>query len=579
MGERNLIGKASRVIGVVLVVVAVLLSIGLGPMAIEAKAGHMVKIGLLEEPKTLNIWLASDRWSLKVLGQIYHPLYIRDPETLEFVPWLAEEMPVYDEATLSYTVKLRTAKWSDGTELTSEDVAFTGGFINEFKVPRYRYKWNFIKKIETPDKRTVKFYLKEPKAIFLTRTLTTPIVPKKEWVKVAEEARKAEKPLTFLRNYKIEKPVGSGPFALKEWRQGAYLFLQKNKHFFGTGKTINNRLLGPYVDGVIFKVFGTSDAAVLALKKGKLDMFWWNIQSGYLEDLQKEENIRIFSNERSALYYMGFNVRKAPFNDANLRRAIATLIDKDFIISRVLQGNGIKMRSFVPPGNRFYHCPDVRTYGEGLSKEDRIKRAFDILTNAGYSWKVPPVDGMGNVSEGQEIRLPGGQPMEKFTILTPPADYDPTRAMTGMLIQEWLRELGIPASSKPMAFGSLIQQVKTRREFDTFVLAYGALSLDPDWVRSFFHSRNDKKRGRNMSGYKNPEFDRIADESSGAMDKEHRRKLVWEMQKILLNDVPYIPLYNPKMIEAVRKAQYTGWVEMLEGIGNAWSFCQIKPKK
>jgi len=54
-----------------------------------------------------------------------------------------------------------------------------------------------------------------------------------------------------------------------------------------------------------------------------MDMFWWGIQPGYLEDLEKEPGIRLFSNERSALYYWGFNLRRPPFNDVNLRRAIS----------------------------------------------------------------------------------------------------------------------------------------------------------------------------------------------------------------------------------------------------------------
>ncbi len=80
-----------------------------------------------------------------------------------------------------------------------------------------------------------------------------------------------------------------------------------------------------------------------------------------------------------------------------------------------------------------------------------------------------------------------------------------------------------------------------------------------------------------MSGYNNPNFDRIADESADTMNKEKRRALIWEMQKIILTDVPYIPLYNPKLVEATRKGRFTGWVQMLGGVGNLWSFCVLKP--
>ena len=549
-----------------------------GLLGSNAMAANIMKIGMKEEPKTLNIWLARDRWSLRTLSHIYQPLYYRDPKTLDRVPWLAEALPVYDAGTLSYTVKLRPAKWSDGSELTSEDVAFTGNLIKEFKVPRRYAYWKFIKKIETPDNRTVKFHLVRPMAVFLDRTLTTPIVQKKEWAKVVEQARGKEKPLASLLKQKVEKPVGSGPFAIKERREGAYLFLEKNKYFFGAGKQIAGRKLGPYIDGMIFKYYGTSDAAVLGLKKGSIDMFWWGIEPGYLEDLKKEKDIQLFFNERSALYYMGFNARRPPFDDATLRRAIATLVDRDFIINRILQGHGTRMISIIPPGNRFYHCPDLPTYGHGLSREERVRKAYDILHEAGYTWKVPPVDRSGKIVKGAELRLPGGQPMKKFMILTPPADYDPARAMSGMIIQEWLKKVGIPASSKPMAFKSLVEQVTVRHDFDAFILGYGRLSLDPDYLRRFFHSSQDKKRGGNKTGYKNPEFDRIADASARMMDPEKRRELIWDMQKIVMKDVPYLPLYNPNLIEAVRKDKFTGWVQMLEGIGNFWSFCLVRAK-
>ncbi|MEA3232577.1 MAG: ABC transporter substrate-binding protein [Thermodesulfobacteriota bacterium] len=548
-----------------------------GTVCPKAWSAKMLKVGILEEPKTLNIWLASDAWSRKVLRLMYQTLYIRDPETLELIPWLAQEDPVYDAEANTYTVKLREAKWSDGSEITSEDIAFTGQLIQEFKIPRYASKWKFIEKIETPDKKTVIFYLKEPKAIFLSRTLTTPIVSKKEWSEIVKKARQAEKPLVTLLNYEVKNPVASGPFVLKEWRQGSYLFLKANESFFGKDQDIAGRRLGPYMDGVIFKVFGTSDAAILALKKSTIDFFWWKIQPGYLEDLRGEKDIQLFSNEKSALYYMGFNCRKPPFDDVHLRRAAAVLIDRDFIIRRVLQGQAIKMISVIPPGNKFWHSSDVPLYGQGLTTQERIKKAYDILHDAGYSWKVPPIDKNGKVVEGKGLKLPSGEQMKNFTILTPPADYDPHRAMSGLLIQEWLKAIGMPATSRPMAFGALLEKVKVTRDFDTFVLGYGSLSPDPDYMRAFYHSRYDKARGFNKTGYKNPDFDKIADESAGAMDPKKRQELVWAMQKMILTDVPIVPLYNPKLIEAVRTERFQGWVEMLNGIGNLWSFCQIKP--
>jgi ABC-type transport system substrate-binding protein len=78
-----------------------------------------------------------------------------------------------------------------------------------------------------------------------------------------------------------------------------------------------------------------------------------------------------------------------------------------------------------------------------------------------------------------------------------------------------------------------------------------------------------------MSGYRNDTFDRLADQSAKAMNLAERQRLVLEMQRILMEDVPYIPLYNPRIIEGVRRGKYKGWVSALEGIGNLWSFCLV----
>ena len=536
----------------------------------------LLKIGLPEEPKSLNVWLASDANSRKILSQIYQPLYSRDPKTLKIIPWLALEDPVFNKEELSYTVKLRAAKWSDGTDFTSDDVVFNRKLFLDFKIPGYASKWNVIKKIDVIDDHTLIFYLKEPSAIFLSRVLTTPMVSKKEWEQIAAKAKKTEKPLRALQNHIIEKPLGTGPFMLAEYKKGAYIYMKKNPYFFGTGKKIGDYILGPYVDRILFKIYGTSDVAILALKKGDIDMFWWEIQPGYIKDLEAQPNIKVFLNKKSALYYMGFNLRKPPFDDKILRQAIATLINKEFIITRILQNYGSSMRSIIPSGNIFWHNPNVRQYGIGLENEERFKTAYEMLKKAGYTWDKEPVISENGIVEGQGIRLPDGKPMENFVILTPPADYDPKRAFAGMMIQEWIRKMGMPAFARPMSFNSLLDRVKGKHDFDAFILGYGKLNLDPDYLRTFFDSKNDKPRGWNMSGYNNPDFDKIAKKQLSIIDEEERKKLIWEMQQILMEDIPYIPLYNPHILEAVSKKRFEGWVEEVDGIGNIWSLCMLK---
>jgi ABC-type transport system substrate-binding protein len=326
------------------------------------------------------------------------------------------------------------------------------------------------------DRRTVKFTLDRPVATFLTRTVTTPIISQRRWQKVVEQAQSSQRPLAHLLNVKTENPVGTGPFVLREWREGAYLYLEKNPLFFGQGLEIGPHRLGPFIDGIILKRYNNTDVAIMAIKRGDIDMLWWGVQQGYIESLLKTRDVRLFINEKSGLYFLGFNVRKSPFNDPVFRRAAAVL-------------------------------------------------------------------------------------------------------MVGIIAQEWFRMIGIPVRSRPMALAALIEKVRSgSKDFDMFVFGYGHLSLDPDYLRSFFHSENDKAGGWNSSGYRNPEFDRIADESARTMDVEKRRKIIWEMQRIVMRDIPVLPLYNPKLVEAVRESRFQGWVPMLGGVGNMWSFCRLKAR-
>lgn len=538
---------------------------------------EFLKIGLPEEPRSLNLWLGTDANSRKILGLIYQPLYHRHPETLEIIPWLAKEIPVFDSEALTYTVKLRKAKWSDGSDFTSDDVLFTKQVFFDFKIPRYYSKWKIIKKVEAPDAHTVVFHLKKPSAIFMSRVMTAPMVSRKEWEPVVKHALSREKPLRSLQDYPVQSPLGTGPFVLKEYKNGAYIHMEKNPYFFGSGEKIGPHILGPHVDNLLFRVYGTSDVAILALKKEDIDYYWWDIQPGYIKDLKEQSNVDIYFNKKSALYYLGFNVRKPPFDDKVLRRAIATVIDKEFILTRILQNFGTPMHSIVPSGNHFWHNPNVEKYGHGQSHDQRIKMAWKLLVKAGYSWATPPVNDQGEIVTPSEILLPSGKKMERFIILTPPADYDPKRAFAGTMIQEWLRELGLPAYSRPMAFNSLLDTVKGKREFDAFVLGYGKLSLDPDYLRSFFYSKNNKPRGWNMSGYKNERFDELADLQRTIIDTGQRKKLIDQMQEIVMDDIPYLPLYNPHIIEATLNRRFKGWVAKVDGIGNIWSLCLLKP--
>lgn len=542
-----------------------------------------IKIGILQEPKTLNIWMATDTWSSKILSLIYPTMFLRDPETLKLVPWLAEEKPKLDLSEKSFVIRLRNLKWSDGTPLTAEDLYFTGNVIMKYKIPHFYNRWDLVEKMEIIDQHTVKFYLKELTPLYESRTLLSPIVQKKEWENVVKSIETSQEPLKQLLNYKVKDPVSIGPFIVSEVKEGSYIFLRPNPHFEhptiapDKGPRAMRRVGIPHHHNIIFKVFGTTDTAILELKKGGIDYLWWNLPEGYIADLGKVNGVKIFSSKKNALYFLGFNLRREPMTNAFFRKAVATLIDKEFLVKRLLQGKGVEMDSPISPGNKEWYCEAGKSYGKGLFREERRKLAVELLKEGGFNWKVSPSEQGGWKAKG--LVAPSGEEVGELSVLVPPADYDPVRAMAGTMIQEWLQEVGIPVKARPMPFNALVEQVKSRKDYDMVIMGYSNLTLDPDYLRRFFGSEQQTYKGDNITGYSSQRFDQLAEASSKCMDLEERKKIVCEMQKVLKEDLPVIPLYNPYIVEAVRMDRFKGWVPGLGGVGNLWTFLNLTPAK
>ena len=91
-----------------------------------SQAKVYLSIGILKDPKNFNPFHATDAWTKKIIGLIYQPLYRLDPNNMNLIPWIAENQPVHDPKAKTITFRLREMQWDDGSELSAEDVVFTG---------------------------------------------------------------------------------------------------------------------------------------------------------------------------------------------------------------------------------------------------------------------------------------------------------------------------------------------------------------------------------------------------------------------------------------------------------------------
>jgi ABC-type transport system substrate-binding protein len=168
---------------------------------------------------------------------------------------------------------------------------------------------------------------------------------------------------------------------------------------------------------------------------------------------------------------------------------------------------------------------------------------------------------------------PDGEAVRPLEIITPTSEYDNCRAQIGLAISKWLKEIGLEVELKQFPISDIIRKMSSQ-DFDTMILGWD-LPLGPYYLSTLFHSRNAVKGGFNIFGYKNPQFDELIEMERKEADREKRKKLVFRAQQIIARDMPCLPLYNKKMIEAYRKDRFEGWVDMLGGIMNRWSFYRL----
>ena len=525
-----------------------------------------IHIAMPNRPKSLNFFDATDLWSQKVLRLFHMSLYIKGPADGKVTPWLAESPPVKGDRPNSATIRLRKAQWDDGTSVTAEDLIFTVKTIQEFRVPGHVEKWQDVVRMEALDQRTLRFSLKGPGSGFFKRALFAPFVQKKRWSQAVLSARAADNPLKALMAVAPQTVSSNGPFFLQTYTEPFFMVLKKNPHFFGRGHEMDGISVGPYLNTIILDFNPDVQKSVNQLIRGKIDFLWWDLPLDFLPRISRTPHVTIYRTDRTGYDYLAFNLERVPYSDPAFRRAVALLVDRDQIVRRILKGQGRPVYSVIPPQNTFWSNPHVTEPGAGLTTEERVNQAKMILREAGYSW----VDA--------DLILPDGQKMKPMEIVTTRGWHRPFRLKVALIIKRVLSRIGISVAAKTESLHQAIGIIR-KGEFDACIMGWASLSDDPDYLKTFFHSREARVGGKNYARFRNPAFDDLAERGSRETDAGQRKALVFDMQALIARERPCIPLYTGPRVEAARNDHFLGWVKMPGGIGNLWSFVQLKPIK
>ena len=585
------------------------------------------RIAILADITSSNVWNlygpGASAYNYVVQTAYWPTLLAVSSHRFDLVPQLAAGFgsPVEEEGDFWVTtVPLKQdVAWSDGTPITAHDIVFTAQVVQDFDLSgNWDYDTSNLEMVEAVDDFNVKFYysVKPGLATQEYGVLQNPIVQKAYWEPKLEPAYESLAALEGLEEdsdeyvaamteaqttlYGIEaegEPI-YGPYAFSKWETGAFVENVANPdHFFKgvvyeeyangayheylgddweftaygepEGEPELRYVNGPHAKSVVYSVY-SQDAAVLALLNGDVDYIY--NPSGYgpgLEaQLEGDPNVDMVVNPRNGWRFLGFNFRSAPLDDIAVREAITCMIDKEFLTGRILQGAALPAYTPVPPGLGFWYNPDVPKLCFGMTEQERMEWSVARLTEAGYTWDVEPTwnEGRGgSIDWGDGLTMPDGTAVPELLLLAPSPGYDPLRATSGVLIEQWAGMLGIPVKAQLTNFNNILNEtLGGGGNWDMVVLGW-SLTTFPDHMCDFF--LEDYGGPFAFTGYDDEELRDMCVALKGSTDLDEAKQLAYDMQVKLATDLPYTYLFATPVSDAYNtQAVAFPFTDVLDGL-------------
>lgn len=345
-------------------------------------------------------------------------------------------------------------------------------------------------------------------------------------------------------------------------------------HVYGgnaSGEVTGHAVVGPFISAVEWREYADAAEAYDALESGDVDYVFdpVGMSLSQYNELVAHDDVGLSISEGDGFRFLGFNLRKPPMSDPVFRKAVATVIDKDLFASTLFNGTLFPAYSVIHPGIVSHHNSEVDrpgwSNGEPMDEAARYEAALAMLSDAGYAWETEPevvFDDEGNfvdIISGEGLTLPNGVGISELTILAAPGSVeDPMRATFALWIEQWMTDLGMSVRTEPTDFETIINTVvspdssETASSWDLHVLGWGGpdVALPGLTLVSLFHSRNGVEvGGRNTTAYSSAEFDAAADSFVAASTVEEAVRFTKEMERIISEDLPYLPLFRGPVIE------------------------------
>lgn len=526
------------------------------------KAEQLVRINIGTDPKTLDPAVSTGVPEGNVQLALFEGLMRLDADGRP-VPGVAKEYKASTDGT-TYTFTLRdNAKWSNGDPVTAEDFVYSWKrALDPRTASEYAYQLYYVKGgeklntialnkvgadgkevlgadgkavprddkeiaadvekamaelgVKALDAKTLEVKLEAATPYFLSLTAFHTLYPVHK--KSVEAA-----PDDWFRKPDL---VGNGPFKMVSWTPKDKIIAQKNPNYWDAGAV--------KLDKIEFYLIDVESTATTMFESGQLDAIESGVSNTELDRLKKERPDELKILPDLGTYYYRFNVTKPPMDNAKVRKALALAIDREAIVKNITKGGQLPALAFVPGGIPDASAPDFRKVGGDFYKDKDIEAAKKLLAEAGY---------------------PDGKGFPKLTILFNTSEGH--KKIAEAIQEMWKKNLGIDVALNQQEW-QVYLDAQSKLDYQVSRAGWIGDYIDPMtfidmWV---------KDGGNNETGWFNPKYDELVNTAKKSADAAVRMKAMHDAEKILMDEMPIMPIYFYVRVRLVSK-NLKGWSEPL----------------
>lgn len=473
---------------------------GSSPTAVAptGAAGGAITVSRQVDSENLDPVMQDGNINIWVFMSIYDQLIRIDTNGTALLPGLATEWDISDDG-MTYTFTIREGvKFSDGTDMTVDDIKWSIERARDTEDSPWTFSLAQVASVDTPDDTTVQITLTEPWSPFLSdiSMFNSSVISRAFAEEVGVEGL-------------VDQCMGTGPFALQEWRKAESMTLVKNENYWEEGL--------PLLDQITYTVVPDVNAQILQLQGGEVDgiIGQGDVPFNRVEELDADPNIQVIRSLSTYNNFLVLQTQHEPLDDVHVRRALNYATDKQAIIDTILFGNAEVSNSFMPNGALFWNA-DQEGYPFDLDK------AREELAQS----KAP--DGFE-----VEIQIRSGNDQQ---------------SAIATAVQAMWSQIGVTVNILPLE-ATVLAQNNRDENFAIRITGWTNDIIDPDQLVSY--AILPETTNNYHTGWQSQEAIDLANEGRAEQDPDARRQIYYQIQQIHRDEAPFVYLYVVPYVDAL----------------------------